>query len=523
MGRSARAQPWPGPPSCRRGFIAGIGCIVGGLLLVGVLSAALVWSIPFVSAFVAGLVACRAQPDNLAARRLLLFGVAAVSWLAVSDALLLAVDSYGVRPWFALANAGAQVAGLLMATSIAAMLVVYPDGDRGRLRRWIPIALVGFSFACPGAAAVAGHGSSRRGSCSGGPRAPRGWHRRPARSTSTPCPQSARLAAGVMEAALGMVPVVGVVALAVRYPRLDRTQRERVAWPLLAALFLVLLSVDDVFFSISGPLVVVLDIAEASFLVLLPASLGIGLVRPGLFDIVGALRQTIVYVTLSAVVVALYVAGAWMLGITVGKDNLRGAVVVAVLAALALDPVRRTLMRRVARVAYGEEIPRDELLRRLGETLEHTLDLRQLVGAIAAAAREGLGVRWVRVAVDGVEPVWDGEATDDAPRWPPRMRQGDDDLGSIECGPMLRGRPTPDEPGAPRHPGPASGPRVGQRAPGRRARAAPPGARGLTRTSRACRGERPPTPRTGSARRLPAGACRPAGAHRADPQPAPTG
>ncbi len=79
-----------------------------------------------------------------------------------------------------------------------------------------------------------------------------------------------------MEAALGMVPVVGVVALALRYRTLDRAQRERVAWPLLAAIFLVLLSVDDVFFSISGPLVIVLDLAEASFLVLLPASLGIG-------------------------------------------------------------------------------------------------------------------------------------------------------------------------------------------------------------------------------------------------------
>ena len=54
---------------------------------------------------------------------------------------------------------------------------------------------------------------------------------------------------------------------------------------------------------------------------LLPASLGIGIVKPGLFDIVAALRQTVVYVTLSAFVVALYVAGAWMLGITVGRTT----------------------------------------------------------------------------------------------------------------------------------------------------------------------------------------------------------
>jgi signal transduction histidine kinase len=429
-------------PLAIAGFIAGIGCIGGGLLLVHVLSAAVVWSLPFLAAYVAGLVACRAQPDNLAARRLLLFGVAAVGWLALSDALLLAVDSLGVRPWFALANALTQTAGLLMATSIAAMLVVYPDGDRGRLRRWIPFVLVGFSIALPLVLLLTRD------------RVEPAWILQWwSEGTSRLAPPASPLsidalsalgppAAGAMAAALGMVPVVGVVALALRYRKLDHAQRERVAWPLLAGLILVLLSVDDVIFSISGPLVVVLDIAEASFLVLLPASLGIGLVNPGLFDIVAALRQTVVYVTLSAFVVALYVAVAWMLGITVGQDNLRGAVIVAVLAALALDPVRRTLMRRVARFAYGEEIPRDELLRRLGETLEHTLDLGQLVGAIAAAAREGLGVRWVRVTVDGVEPVWEGEATHEAPAMAAPMRQGDDDLGRIECGPMLRGRPT---------------------------------------------------------------------------------
>ena len=222
-------------PLAIAGFIAGIGCIVGGLLLVHVLSAAVVWSLPFLAAYVAGLVACRAQPDNLAARRLLLFGVAAVGWLAASEALLLAVDSLGVRPWFALANALTQTAGLLMATSIAAMLVVYPDGDRGRLRRWIPFVLVGFSIALAArAAAVAG--TRRAGvdpavvvrghlaACATGqPALHRRAHRaRPARR-------------GAMEAALGMVPVVGVVGLALRYRKLDHAQRERVAWPLLRA------------------------------------------------------------------------------------------------------------------------------------------------------------------------------------------------------------------------------------------------------------------------------------------------
>ena len=52
-------------------------------------------------------------------------------------------------------------------------------------------------------------------------------------------------------------------------------------------------------------------------------------------------------------------------------------------------------------------------------------------------------MNWVRVTVDGVEPVWEGELCDR--RRPSDGRpdaHGDDDLGRIECGPMLRGRPT---------------------------------------------------------------------------------
>ena len=132
------------------GALAGLGTIVCGLLLLSVLPTAVGWSLPFLAAYVSGLFTCRAAPGNLAARRLLLFGTTAVVWLMASDVLVLVVDAYGVDSWFAVANAAVQVAGLLMATSIAAMLVVYPDGSvRTGIQRWAAPTLVVVALATP--------------------------------------------------------------------------------------------------------------------------------------------------------------------------------------------------------------------------------------------------------------------------------------------------------------------------------------------------------------------------------------
>ena len=425
------------------GALAGLGLLVGGLLLLPILPLALVWALPFLAAYAAGLVSCRVQPENLAARRLLLFGTTALVWLALSELFLLGVDASGVQPWFTLGNTAAQAAGLWMATSIMAMLAVYPDGGvSGAAPGRVVAVLVGLGAFLPVVLLL----STERVEPS--------WILQWATDSSdfsiSPPPSPVYVeqlawlggpASFLLESSLGLVPAIGVLILAVRYRDLDEAQRARVAWPLLSAAVLVLLSVDDVLVSYSGATRVALDVAEGASLVLLPVSLGIGIARPRLFDAMGALRRMIVFALLSAGVLALYVALAWLLGLAVGRDNLRIAVVVAVLAAVALDPVRRALVRRAARVAYGRAVPRDELLRRLGETLEHTLDRDELTAAIAASAREGLGVAWVRVDVDGAASAQSGRPPgEDRPCMVARLRQGERDLGSIACGPLMRGR-----------------------------------------------------------------------------------
>ena len=84
----------------------------------------------------------------------------------------------------------------------------------------------------------------------------------------------------------------------------------------------------------------------------------------------------------------------------------------------------------------------EELMGRLGATLEHTLDSEELVRAIAAVARDGIGARWVRIFLDDGGEVIDGP--------PPRPGElaalsapivhGGTRLGTIECGASAYGR-----------------------------------------------------------------------------------
>ena len=110
----------------------------------------IVWAVPFVVAFVGGIVALRARGENLATRRLLAFGVVGLVWIAGNFALRLAYDAHGAGAWLVAPNLLHQTVGLLMLAAIVALLAVYPDGGyqrRGDAR--LVQGLVTVSFVVP--------------------------------------------------------------------------------------------------------------------------------------------------------------------------------------------------------------------------------------------------------------------------------------------------------------------------------------------------------------------------------------
>ena len=123
---------------------------------------------------------------------------------------------------------------------------------------------------------------------------------------------------------------------------------------------------------------------------LVPLSIGIAILRHGLFDIELVLSRTLVYGTLTAVIVMLYFAVVTGLGSLVDSRSSAGLLAVG-LVAVGIEPLRSRLQRRADRFVYGDRSTPQAALRRLSERLQGALApnavLPSVVGSVAEALR----------------------------------------------------------------------------------------------------------------------------------------
>jgi signal transduction histidine kinase len=163
----------------------------------------------------------------------------------------------------------------------------------------------------------------------------------------------------------------------------ERAQVRWLAWPLAGlALFLMLLMAS--FFTLAfarllgiAPLIRTLDllisglyVSFSLLILLLPLSLAAGIWRDSLFDIKIIVNRTLVYASLTLVIMALYALAVGFFSLLLPWDN---NVVLSVLAtgivALLFQPLRRQLQQAVNRMMYGERDDPVTLLARLGRRL----------------------------------------------------------------------------------------------------------------------------------------------------------
>ncbi|MDQ4025097.1 MAG: sensor histidine kinase [Actinomycetota bacterium] len=325
------------------------------------------------------------------------------------------------------------------------LLAVYPDGDYGRLyERRLVRALAGLAVGVPLALLVCRPAvqpawvfawDEAAGSTDGFPRIPSPFHVEALAFLGTPL-------RAYLDSALALSPVIGAIVVWRRYRRLPARGRMQIRWPLFGALVAVLTPLAAILQSLGGLSPGVAQAIQVGALTVLPASVATGLVKPTLFDVDRALRRSMLYAPLWIAIAGAYVGLAAALGLAASGKGLQLAVLVTIGATLLFEPLRRGLARRAARWAYGESLGGEELVQRLGSALEHTLDLERLVSEVAAITREGFGVSWVHIDVDGLEPTVAGEAP--APGGRPALSaelvQDGTRLGAIACGPRVRGR-----------------------------------------------------------------------------------
>ena len=241
---------------------------------------------------------------------------------------------------------------------------------------------------------------------------------------------------------------VGVIMLYLRYRRSPSEDRRRIRWLLagavsalvsISALYAIASSIPSGFFATAA-----VNILWALTAVSLLGSLIVALSEDGLLGIDRPSRRSMVYRALWLLIAVGYVAAAAALGLLAGQHLPLGVVVLLVAAAaLLFQPAQRRLERLADRWVFGARLDGYEVVTRFGAMLETSPGPADLLPRLAAAIREGLGLRWARVRLDltpagsslptaaaaGLEP---GEVPEPALIVP--LIHAGTVLGRIECG-----------------------------------------------------------------------------------------
>ena len=184
-----------------------------------------------------------------------------------------------------------------------------------------------------------------------------------------------------------------VGALVLRGRRARGEERQQLKWFTFTAAVAVLALTLGVAFA-SDAVVVVQLLA----LPLLPAAVGVAILRHRLWDIDVLLNRSLVYAALTACVIGLYVGVVTLLGALLrDESDLLASLPATALVALAFQPLRERLQHGVNRLMYGERDDPYGVMARVGRRLEATLEPEDVLPAVAETVARALRLSSVSV------------------------------------------------------------------------------------------------------------------------------
>jgi signal transduction histidine kinase len=393
------------------------------------------------SLVVGGVVLLIRRPGHPIGELLVLTGMAALVLPAIIEALTLgAFERTGAEGWMWAAVWTSQTVGNVGIALAATLVVLLPDGRfrYPRERRyvagaWIVIALptlvvlsnafvVTSEFSFPGL---------------GGIRDPLFIE---ALEPSGPTFVSLN--------ALAPVIFLGAIALLfARYRAAVQRERKQIRWVLFAGCAVGLLTVGP---SVLGALGLIPDghgstvqtALSSALIVLVPVSVVAAVMEPPWMDVDIVIRRSVVYGTLSLMILLVYIAVAASVGVTAGARlglNIDVAVVLTVVIAIVFQPARRRLQTIADRWVFGVRPTRYEAVSDFGVTIEQAAEPSELLPRLVETITRAIRPTWVTVSLDdGARAVAGSVTGDPALRVP--LGAGDEQVGEIACGPKTEGR-----------------------------------------------------------------------------------
>jgi signal transduction histidine kinase len=207
-------------------------------------------------------------------------------------------------------------------------------------------------------------------------------------------------AAGI--SVIGLAAVGSVASLVVRFRRSRGVERQQLKWFVFAAAILLVAAINA-FTPWTAPewvlTVAIQGIAVAA---------GIAILKYRLYDIDLVINRSLVYGSLTALVVALYVGTVTLLGRLFEPGGLGVALVATAVVAVLFNPLRDRLQRGVNRLMYGERHDPYAALARLGRSLEASISPGEVLPRITETVAQALRAPYVAVELrrdGGFEPA----------------------------------------------------------------------------------------------------------------------
>lgn len=204
--------------------------------------------------------------------------------------------------------------------------------------------------------------------------------------------------------ALGILTILSVAALIVRYRRSRGRERQQLKWLLyVCGLFTIVYVPLAITADGELPGQLLNDLFEFLFLLSIfafPIAIGIAILRYQLYDIDVIINRTLVYGTLTALVISLYVFIVGYLGSLLRtENNLLISLFATGLVAVLFQPMRGWLQLGVNRLVYGRRDEPVAVLSQLGARLEQAIVPDEILPWLVDTVARALKLPYVAIAL----------------------------------------------------------------------------------------------------------------------------
>ena len=199
---------------------------------------------------------------------------------------------------------------------------------------------------------------------------------------------------------LAATMVASAASLVVRFRRAGQVEREQVKWLAAAAgVSAVIYFVDLCLGVIAGPgpepaWRLMIDNVFVLSLGLIPAAIGIAVLRYRLYEIDVIIRRTLVYAALVSVLALLYLAGVFGIQTAVrsvsGQSGTLAVTVSTLLVAAAFQPLRARIRRAVDHRFYRSRYDAARTLEEFSGRLREQVDIETVSGEVVGVVRQTL-------------------------------------------------------------------------------------------------------------------------------------